>query len=319
MSTRLSSRGSDEASERNTFERSRLRRQRQRSKSLAILGTGVGVAALAVAFFSRGRESPANLVVTQAQASPVIVATSTPKPTPTPFLQSVIAPWARGKTLRSVPVKPGQKVIALTFDDGPWPHSTAEVLGILRDNNVKATFYMVGQEVSRRPQIARLVRDAGHAIGNHSWDHPSRPRSPVSQVTRTDAVIKRELGFTPTTFRPPYGIKHNGMAARAMKEGDAVILWTADSTDWSRPGSAKIASRVLRQASSGGIVLMHDGGGPRSQTVAALPIIIGTLRSRGYKFVTVPELLAMRYVAPKATKKPASKVKNKKTSIHKKS
>ena len=301
MSNHAPSRRSGEA-----FERGRQQRGRQKA---VIALASVGAIALAAAFFTRGREAPGEIAVPKAQAA--TVSTPTPKPTPTPFSQKVIAPWARGKTLRSVPVKPGQKVIALTFDDGPWPDSTAEVLKVLRDNDVKATFYMVGQEVSRRPKIARLVRDAGHAIGNHSWDHPSRPRSPVSQITRTDAVIKRELGFAPTTFRPPYGIEHNGMAARALKQGDAVILWTADSTDWSRPGSNAIASRVLRQASSGGIVLMHDGGGPRAQTVAALPVIISTLKSRGYKFVTVPELIALRHLAPKPKKKATAKTKNK--------
>jgi peptidoglycan/xylan/chitin deacetylase (PgdA/CDA1 family) len=237
-------------------------------------------------------------------ARPAATKAPTPTPTPTPDPQAVPS-WSRGQVVRSVPVKKDEKVFALTFDDGPWPESTRQVLRILADNNVKATFYMVGQEVLRRPEIAREVRDAGHAIGNHSWDHPSRPRDATRQVVRTDNEIKKVLGFAPTTFRPPYGLLKNGMARQAMRDGQPVLLWSADSTDWSRPGVARIASRVLNQAGPGGIALMHDGGGPRGQTIAALPRIIDGLRSRGYRFVTVPELLKMRYIAPKP--KPKSK------------
>jgi len=214
-----------------------------------------------------------------------------------------VAPWARGKVLSSVPVKAGDKVFALTFDDGPWPESTRQILRVLQENNVKATFYMVGQEVMRRPEIAREVLRAGHAIGNHSWDHPSRPRDPIMQVQRTNAQIKKVIGFTPTTFRPPYGIVAK-MAREAQREGDPVLLWSADSVDWSRPGTEKIISRILSQARPGGISLMHDGGGNRSQSVAALPSIIEGLKARGYTLVTIPELLKHRVAgAPKASKK----------------
>ena len=223
--------------------------------------------------------------------------TPPPRPTPTPNVQAV-PNWARGKVVNSVPVKNSDKVVALTFDDGPWPESTRQILRVLADNHIKATFYMVGQEVMRRPAIAREVRDAGHAIGNHSWDHPSRPRDPQRQVKRTDAELKKILGFTPTTFRPPYGILKNGMARQAMNDGQPVMLWSADSTDWSRPGVSRIVSRVLNGLGPGGISLMHDGGGAREQSVAALPIIISSLRERGYRFVTVPELLRLRAIAP---------------------
>jgi len=177
------------------------------------------------------------------------------------------------------------------------------MLKILKEHDVYATFFMVGQEVSRRPEIAREVSEAGHAVGNHSWDHPSRPRDPVGQITRTDAAIKKAIGYTPKIFRPPYGILHNGMARQAMKQGDPVLNWSADCADWKRPGADHIARMIIGQATPGGIALMHDGGGDRSQSVAALPIIIKSLRAKGYRFVTIPELLAMRYVAPPAPKK----------------
>lgn len=238
--------------------------------------------------------------------------TSTPRPTPVPTPiwkdQTTIPQWAQGKKLSEVPVRATDKVFALTFDDGPWPEYTREMLAILQREKVKATFFMVGQEVTRRPEIAREVRDAGHAIGNHSWDHPSRPRDPKMQVQRTDQAIKKAVGFKPVLFRPPYGIMAS-MAKISQAEGDAVLLWSADSGDWHKPGASKIAQRIISQASPGGIALMHDGGGSRGQSVAALPIIIDTLRERGYRFVTIPELLRLRYVAPKATPTPKKAVK----------
>jgi peptidoglycan/xylan/chitin deacetylase (PgdA/CDA1 family) len=99
-------------------------------------------------------------------------------------------------------VKPGEKVFALTFDDGPWPKYTRLVLDILKKHKVKATFFMVGREVARRPDIARAVRDEGHAIGNHSWDHPRRPRDAAAQLTRTNSEIKKAGGFSTHDFPP---------------------------------------------------------------------------------------------------------------------
>ncbi len=195
-------------------------------------------------------------------------------------------------------VRPGDKVFALTFDDGPWPEYTEEVLRVLDAYKVKATFFMVGQEVQRRPELARAVSDAGHAIGGHSWRHTARPRDPVGEIQRTDAVLKSALGYTPAIFRPPYGLLKNGMARQAIKEKQAVLIWSADSNDWKKSSASRIASRILSQASPGGVALMHDGGGSRDRTVAALPNIITGLQARGYRFVTIPELLRLRYVAP---------------------
>lgn len=217
---------------------------------------------------------------------------------PTPQPDRDIPQWSRGQVVRKVPVRPADKVIALTFDDGPWPRSTRQILQILRQNQIKATFFMVGAELHRYPDIGKAVLDGGHVIGNHSWDHASRPRDPVGEIQKTDAVIQHLAGYSPTLFRPPFGLLTNGMAKQAMQEKDAVLLWSADPNDWKRPGAGSIASTILRQSSPGGIVLMHDGGGDRSQTVAALPRIIKELQQRGYRFVTIPELLRLRYVAP---------------------
>lgn len=261
-------------------------------------------------------------IVTAPTAAPKATRFPTPLPTPDPIAifkeQQKIAPWAQGKVLHDVRIEPGKKVIALTFDDGPWPHSTHRILEILANYNAKATFYMVGEMAHERPELAREVRDAGHAIGNHSWTHPSRPRDPIGEVKRTNAAIKKAVGFEPTTFRPPYGIVKNGMAKEAMKEKMAVLIWSDDSDDWRRPPASRIAATVLREATPGGVVLMHDGGGDRSKTVAALPIILSKLSERGYGFVTIPQLIAMRYVPPpvkkpakKSVKKPAANKKKK--------
>ena len=249
-----------------------------------------------------------------AAAAPTATQRPTPKPTPIWKAQTTIPQWSHGKKFSEVPVRATDKVFALTFDDGPWPEYTRQMLEILAEKDVKATFFMVGQEVSRRPEIAREVRDAGHAIGNHSWDHPSRPRDPKMQVERTDSAIEKAVGFRPTIFRPPYGIMAS-MARISEAEGDAVLLWSADSEDWRKPGANTIAQRIIAQAHPGGISLMHDGGGTRAQSVAALPVIIDTLRERGYRFVTVPELLRLRYVAPKATPTPRKDVKIKPSKI----
>lgn len=225
-----------------------------------------------------------------------------PVPKPDPLLKfreaQQVPPALKGRVFNNVPVKPGDKPFALTFDDGPWPEYTNQILQILAEHNAKATFFMVGQMVREHPNIARQVRDAGHAIGNHSWSHPSRPRNPVAEIEKTNAEIKKAVGFTPSTFRPPYGILKNGMAKQAMKDGQAVLIWSADSNDWKKPAPETIAKRIINQATPGGIALMHDGGGTRHNTVAALPIILNTLEARGYYFVTVPELLRLRYVAP---------------------
>lgn len=230
-----------------------------------------------------------------------IAARPTATPTPTPDAHK-IANWAQGRVLNEVPVRSGNKVFALTFDDGPWPIYTRQILRILKENNVKATFFMVGSVVREYPKIAREVVAQGHAVGSHSWSHPSRPRNAVAEIQKTNVAL-REIGVRNTMFRPPYGLLKNGMAQQALKEKQAVFIWSADSHDWKKPGARRIANAILNQATPGGIALMHDGGGAREGTVAALPIIISELKARGYKLVTVPELLKHRYIVPPKPKK----------------
>jgi len=298
----------------NTKSRSIQRRRgdRRSGRSLPVVLCVVGAAiVLALGFNNGDKLLPSRQVAEEtsidARPAPLPVPTPTrvqPTPTPTPDPQA-IPQWAQGRVINEVPVRPQDKVIALTFDDGPWPDYTEQILNILAANDVKATFYMVGSVLKEYPRIGRAVRDGGHAIGNHSWSHAMRPRDPAGEIARTDAAIKSILGVTSTTFRPPYGELRNGMARAAMKRKHAVLMWSADSNDWKGGRASRLVSTVVGQASRGGVALMHDGGGNRSQTVAAVPRIIRELRERGYRFVTVPELLKLRYIAPRQPKKPA--------------
>ncbi len=185
-----------------------------------------------------------------------------------------------------------RKKIALTFDDGPSAY-TARVLSILNERNADGTFFVLGSQTGRRSGVLRQALRAGHELGNHSTYHSALPSK--SDMRRTNAVIKAATGFRPCTFRPPYGALNGTVVANARALDMSTILWDVDTNDWMTPGSSAIYQRAT-SAKSGSIVLMHDGGGNRSQTVAALPGIIRKLRSRGFKLVTVTELLRERFV-----------------------
>lgn len=185
--------------------------------------------------------------------------------------------------------------IALTFDDGPNPIYTPQVLTILRNYKVKATFFDVGYLVKDFPNIVRQEFLQGHSIGNHSWSHPQLTRLPasaiLSQLVNTSDAIQSITGIRPTVFRPPYGTFNRSIVAQAFQQNLTTILWDNEGRDWATPGTNVIVQRILNLAHDGSIILMHDGGGFRAQTIAALPIIITTLRQRGFTFVTIPQLL----------------------------
>ncbi|NET61164.1 MAG: polysaccharide deacetylase family protein [Symploca sp. SIO2E6] len=202
----------------------------------------------------------------------------------------------KGKTINDIPLGTGEKVIALTFDDGPWPKTTNEILYILNKNNIKATFFFIGRNVQTFPHLAKLVAEHGHAVGNHSWSHPYHQHSPAAaaqQIDRTTELIYKLTGIKTTMFRPPGGHLKNGLVAYAHSKKYVNVMWSADSKDYA-VSSPRLLKNVLNQSSPGGIVLMHDGGGNRMGTVYALPEMINQLRKQGYKFVTVPELMEMR-------------------------
>jgi peptidoglycan-N-acetylglucosamine deacetylase len=199
-----------------------------------------------------------------------------------------------GVTFSRVPVS--GKYIALTFDDGPHPQNTPRLLDILRARNVKATFYVIGRNVDLYPQIVRRTIAEGHEIGNHSYTH--RLLSKLSdqelrqEMSRTRDSIVRAAGVRPRTMRPPYG----GLLQRQRELvhaefGYPTILWSVDPLDWKRPGASVVTSRILSGTTAGGIVLAHD---LHAQTVDAMPATLDGLLRRGFRFVTVSQLLAMK-------------------------
>ncbi len=188
---------------------------------------------------------------------------------------------------------PSVKQIALTYDDGPSIYTS----GFVRELDklgVPATFFIVGQLVSARASLARQILRNGSMIANHSWNHANLGGGGAgasSQLRDTNAAIRRATGFTPCLFRPPYGSTGSDLVRRVRAQGMTSVLWNVDPSDWRTPGTGAIVSRVLAQTGSGAIILLHDGGGPRSQTLAALPQIVRSLKRRGYRFVTLTDLL----------------------------
>jgi peptidoglycan/xylan/chitin deacetylase (PgdA/CDA1 family) len=186
--------------------------------------------------------------------------------------------------------------IALTFDDGPGPY-TASVLSALERERVPATFFVVGEHVAAHEELLRrMVRD-GDAIGDHSFSHRNLARDggfAGLQIEETKRAIERAADYVPCLFRAPFGDVSPALLQQARTAGMLTVQWDVDPRDWSLPGPRRILTTVRRQARDGSIVLMHDGGGPREQTVEALPAVIRSLRHRGFRLVTIPQLLRLR-------------------------
>ena len=181
--------------------------------------------------------------------------------------------------------------IALTFDDGPNPVFTPQVLHILDNYGVKATFFCIGEQAQEYPGLVRRIRQAGDALGVHGWDHTALTKlSPdeVDQQLRSASIaIQQAAGTTPTVFRPPYGSTDRTVVDVASTLGLTQVLWSVDTDDWQRPGTKAIVNAALKHAQDRDVILMHDGGGNRSETVAALPQIITALQQRGFTFITL--------------------------------
>lgn len=206
------------------------------------------------------------------------------------------ADFAKGPRLSFSRVPVSDKYIAITFDDGPHPQNTPRLLDMLRARNIKATFYMVGSNVDLYPQVVRRVVAEGHEIGNHSYTHRLFSKMSDSDIrqelTRTRDAVVRAAGVQPRTLRPPYGgmLQHQREWVNA-EFGYPIILWSVDPLDWKRPGSSVVCSRILSSTTAGSIVLAHD---LHRQTVDAMPATLDGLLQRGFKFVTVSQLLAMQ-------------------------
>jgi peptidoglycan/xylan/chitin deacetylase (PgdA/CDA1 family) len=187
-------------------------------------------------------------------------------------------------------IQEGQKAIALTIDDGPSLTYTPQVLQLLQRYNVTATFSMVGRLVAQHPGIAREVSAAGHQVSNHTWRHRDlqamAPSAAIDEIDRATDAIQTEVGITPRYFRAPYGAWTKAVLRRCVQHGMLPLDWSVDPTDWARPGTSYIVSNILRHTRTGSIILEHDGGGDRSQTVAALKVVIPSLLDSGYHFTT---------------------------------
>jgi peptidoglycan-N-acetylglucosamine deacetylase len=184
-----------------------------------------------------------------------------------------------------------RNVVALTFDDGPSSY-TESFLDVLREKHAHGTFFEIGQEVAGRAEIMQRILREGDEIGNHTTHHSFYPD--YWDLAATNALIRSATHFEPCLFRPPGGAVNSSVIAAAAEAGLQTVLWDVDPADWTNPGSGAVYNRVVSAARPGSIVLMHDGGGDRSGTLAALPQIIDTLRGRGYSFATVTELLGHR-------------------------
>lgn len=221
----------------------------------------------------------------------------------------------QGQIIHEAKLNNKPKIVALTFDDGPDPIATEKILKILQENNIKGTFFVIGKNLQNYPEIAQKIINEGHAIGNHSWSHRYANITEdiaKKEIENTGNLLYKITGAKTYLFRPPGGILTNGLADYAKKTKYAVIMWSADSRDW-YASEEVIIDNVLKQAKSGGIILLHDGGSDRNPTIRALPKIITELKKRGYKFAPVSELLEMQdremkkptNTKPKPTETPA--------------
>ena len=257
----------------------------------------------------------------RAEPTPVKAAVATP----TPVKRAVAAPTAakRAATAREhrvTPEEPGitfnsvqvdGPYIAMTFDDGPSATLTPKLLDLLAAHHIKATFFVVGENVAEHPEIVARAAQEGHEIANHSWSHPNLGKmsdeSVRRQLQQTDDAIKNATGKRPTLMRPPYGSITSREKHWIHDEfGYDIILWDVDPLDWKRPGPAVVRARILKETRPGSIVLSHD---IHPGTIEAMPSTFDELEAKGFKFVTVSELIRMATARPShATPQPSESV-----------
>jgi peptidoglycan-N-acetylglucosamine deacetylase len=220
---------------------------------------------------------------------------SHPAETSTPTPQAHLARAHHGRRSRRGGIEPpvehirdGRRGIALTIDDGPSPEYTPQVLRLLERYRVTATFSMIGLEAAAYPGLVREVAAAGHTIANHTWTHQNLAYLPpaliADQGDRASAAIHQATGHVPSLFRAPYGAWSPAVLEYCTRAGMTPLDWSVDPRDWSRPGVPAIVRTIMGNTRPGSIILEHDGGGNRSQTVAALKIVLPRLLDAGYHF-----------------------------------
>jgi peptidoglycan/xylan/chitin deacetylase (PgdA/CDA1 family) len=213
---------------------------------------------------------------------PAEAAAAAAVPGPAPAFYTYQAPGGQGTA--------GQKVVALTFDDGPGPF-TPQVLSVLQRYHVPATFFEIGDEVIRYPQYTQMLAAAGYPVEDHTWSHPDLTTIPVAgfvqQIDQTQNVIRSLTGRAPSCVRPPYDAFNSTVLGQIAARGLTTMSYSVDPKDYTLPGTAAIVQNVVGATFPGAVVGMHDGGGNRAQTVAALPQIITELEAKGYGFVSI--------------------------------
>ncbi|WP_051963076.1 polysaccharide deacetylase family protein [Deinococcus misasensis] len=219
------------------------------------------------------------------------------------IIPEVLPPLVESQTGQVIPaeylgrsvyfVRPRAKWMALTFDDGPWGKTTLEVLDILRKHQVKATFFVIGKHIEMYPKVLQQIHKEGHVIGNHTYSHRYRKMPAKVAQKEIDLVenqLQKLIGQGSQLFRPPGGRMENGLVRQAIKRNDSVVLWSVTTPDYLQKDRNQVIHDIQAGFKPGAIILLHDGGGDRSGTVAALPTLIEAAHKQGYRFVTVPEL-----------------------------
>lgn len=189
-----------------------------------------------------------------------------------------------------------KKLIALTFDDGPDKKNTPAILDILKKLHVKATFFLIGKQIVHFPEAAKRIVDEGHSVGNHTYNHvmltEERPRQIETELIGTQIALYNATGAHSNLFRPPFGHTSKEVFKQVSSMGFKEILWDVDPDDWRKPAIAKMVNYEINHVKNGSIILNHSGEGEKLEaTIKSLPWIITVLRSKGYEFVTIPELL----------------------------
>jgi peptidoglycan/xylan/chitin deacetylase (PgdA/CDA1 family) len=194
----------------------------------------------------------------------------------------------------------GKKQLALTYDDGPNDPHTLRLLEVLAKHNVRATFFLIGRYAKQRPEIARELVRAGHIVGNHTFTHPLLTLKDTSEVHKelTDcrAALLDAVGEHSNLFRPPFGGRRPAVLRIARELGLQPVMWNVTGYDWNAPPAATIEKKCIKQIHGGDVILLHDGGhkqmgADRSQTVLATDLLIAGYKSKGYEFVTIPQML----------------------------
>jgi len=194
----------------------------------------------------------------------------------------------------------GTRRLALTYDDGPNDPYTSQLLDVLAKHGTKATFFLIGKYVKQRPDIVRRVVEAGHSVGNHTWNHPNlifcSAAETRRQISETQKAIEEACGIRPTLFRPPFGGRRPGTFSVARELGLTPIMWGVTCYDWSAIWNESIERKAREQIRGGDVILLHDGGhkrfgADRSHTVKATANLLREYSEQGYKFVSVPEMM----------------------------